>query len=314
MAGRVCVIGSLNMDMVVRAQRLPVPGETVAGGSFRTFPGGKGANQAVAAARMGARVTMIGRLGADASGTEMRKVLGREGVDLTAVRTAAGVPTGVALITVDEESGENTIVGVGGANLLVSPQDVRGVAGLIRSAEVLLMQLEVPVDAVEAATSLAHGVGRTVILNAAPAQTLPEPLLGSIDVLIVNETEAAVLAGQDAIEDPAALAEALRRCGPGAVVLTRGSRGAVVAEQGGITVVPSVSVTATDTVGAGDAFCGTVAAMRAEGRPLVQAVRIGCVAGALATAAPGAIPSLPTREAVGELLAAKEADRPAAEA
>jgi len=305
MAGRVCVIGSANMDMVVRAQKLPAPGETVVGGSFHTSPGGKGANQAVAAARMGARVTMVGRLGADASGTELRKVLSREGVDLTAVRTAAGVPTGVALITVDEESGENTIVGVGGANLLVSPEDVRDVAGLIRSAEVLLMQLEVPVETVEAATSLARAAGRMVILNAAPAQPLPESLLSSLDVLIVNETEAAAIAGAESADDPEQLAETLRGKGPAAVVLTLGGRGAIVAEQSGTTVVPSIKVAATDTVGAGDAFCGTLAAMRAEGKSLAQAVRIGCIAGALATTKPGAISSLPTREAVGEILAAK---------
>ena len=305
MAGRVCVIGSANMDMVVRARRLPRPGETVVGGSFHTCPGGKGANQAVAAARMGARVTMVGRLGADASGTELRKVLAREGVDLTAMRTATGVSTGVALITVDEDSGENTIVGVGGANLLVSPEDVRGVAGLIRSAEVLLMQLEVPVETVETATNLAHGVGRKVILNAAPAHPLPESLLRALDVLIANETEAAALAGEESAGDPEQLAEAILSKGPVAVVLTLGGRGAIVAEQSGTTVVPSIKVAATDTVGAGDAFCGTVAAMRAEGKSLAQAVRIGCIAGALATTKPGAIPSLPTREAVGEILAAK---------
>ncbi|MDQ7013788.1 MAG: ribokinase [Planctomycetota bacterium] len=313
MAGRVCVIGSANMDMVVRAQKLPAPGETVVGNSFHTSPGGKGANQAVAAARMGARVTMVGRLGADASGTELRKVLSREGVDLTAVRTAAGVPTGVALITVDEDSGENTIVGVGGANLLVSPEDVRAVAGLIRSAEVLLMQLEVPVETVEAATTLARGAGRMVILNAAPAQPLPQSLLSSLDVLIINETEAAAIAGEASADDPEQLAETLRGTGPAAVVLTLGGRGAIVAEQSGTTVVPSIKVAATDTVGAGDAFCGTVAAMRAEGKSLAQAVRIGCIAGALATTKPGAISSLPTREAVreavgeavGEILAAK---------
>ncbi len=293
------------MDMVVRARTLPRPGETVVGGSFQTSPGGKGANQAVAAARMGARVTMVGRLGADASGTELRKVLGREGVDLTAVRTAAGVPTGVALITVDEDSGENTIVGVGGANLLVSPEDVRGIAGLIRSADVLLMQLEVPVETVEAATSLAHDAGRMVILNAAPARPLAESLLAALDVLIVNETEAVAIAADHTVDDPEQLAEVLLGKGPAGVVLTLGGRGAIVAEQGGTTVVPSIKVAATDTVGAGDAFCGTLAAMRAEGKTLAQAVRIGCIAGALATTAPGAIPSLPTREAVGELLAAK---------
>ena len=304
MTGRVCVIGSANMDMVVRAPTLPTPGETLLGESYRTFPGGKGANQAVAAARMGARVTMIGRVGADASGTELRKVLGREGVDLTAMRTAAGVSTGVALITIDAH-GENTIVAVGGANLLVSPEDIKGVAGLIRSAEVLLMQLEVPLDAVEAAAQLAHGAGRRVILNAAPARPLPDTLLRLLDVLIVNEAEAASLTKRPIDTAPEQLAKALLALGPNAVIITLGKRGALVADASGTSTVPSVPVTATDTVGAGDAFCGTVAAMLAEDKTLAHAVRVGCVAGALAATKPGAIPSLPTRAAVGEILAAK---------
>lgn len=292
------------MDMVVRAPSLPTPGETLLGESYQTFPGGKGANQAVAAARMGARVTMVGRVGADASGTELRKVLGREGVDLTAMRTAAGVSTGVALITIDAQ-GENTIVAVGGANLLVSPEDIQGVAGLIRSAEVLLMQLEVPLDAVEAAARLAHGAGRRVILNAAPARPLSDALLGLLDVLIVNEAEAASLTKRPIDTPPEQLAKALLALGPGAVIITLGKLGALVADASGCNTVPTIPVTASDTVGAGDAFCGTVAAMLAEDKTLAHAVRVGCVAGALAATKPGAIPSLPTRAAVGEILAAK---------
>lgn len=303
MTGRVCVLGSLNMDLVVRAPRLPGPGETLGGGCFNTYPGGKGANQAVAAARMGARVTMIGRVGNDAYGADLRKVLGREGVDLTALRSAAGVSTGVALITVGETDGENTIVVAGGANLKVTPQDAEGVGGLIRSAEVLLMQLEVPIEAVMRATRLAHDTDRLVVLNAAPAMELPEELLRSLDVLIVNEVEAASLAGGGGGEGEAeSLARALLEKGPRAVVVTLGARGALVAEASGVKMVPSVEVEARDTVGAGDAFCGAVAAMLAEGRPLGEAVRVGCVAGALAATVAGAIPSLPTRQAVGDRL------------
>lgn len=305
MTGRVCVIGSANMDMVVRAPRLPAAGETIAGTSFRTVPGGKGANQAVAAARMGARVNMVGRVGADASGTELRKVLSREGVDLTAMRNSAGVPTGVAMITVDETTGENTIVVVGGANLLVTPADIQGVAGLIRSAEVLLMQLEVPTETVEAAITLAHDTGRKAVLNAAPARHLPDSLLRAIDVLIVNETEAAQLTSHSPDTDPKQLAKALLATGPAAVIITLGKHGALVADARNTTAVPSIPVNATDTVGAGDAFCGGVAAMLAEDKSLAHAARVGCVAGALAATKPGAIPSLPTRAAVGELLTTK---------
>lgn len=305
MTGRVCVIGSANMDMTVRADRLPAPGETLHGSSFKTSPGGKGANQAVAAARMGARVTFVGRVGADASGTELRKALGREGVDLTALRTAADVSTGVALITVDEQSGENTIVVVGGANMRVTPEDVRGVGGLIRSAEVLLMQLEVPVDAVEAATAQAHASGRKVVLNAAPARPLPESLLRALDVLIVNRPEAAELVGSPGDTSPEELAGALLKLGPTAVIVTLGASGAIIADADGQALVPSVGVHAVDAVGAGDAFCGSIAAMLAEGRALREAVRVACVAGALATTRQGAIPSLPSRSAVGEVLTSK---------
>jgi ribokinase len=303
MAGRVCVIGSANMDLVVRTPRLPKPGETILGGPFEMFPGGKGANQAVAAARMGAQVSFVGRVGADAYGTELRTALSREGVDLTTLRATAGVATGVALITVDESGGENTIVVAGGANKRVSRDDVHAVSGLIRSADVLLMQLEVPVDVVAAAAAVARSTGRKVVLNAAPAVELPEGLLATVDVLIVNRGEAA--AGVGAVADVRSrdLAKRLLDLGPRAVVITLGPRGALVADSRGVEHVPSIEVEAVDTVGAGDAFCGTLAAMLAEGKALAQAARAGCIAGALAAAKQGAIPSLPTREAVGRVLA-----------
>ncbi|MBK7405185.1 MAG: ribokinase [Phycisphaerales bacterium] len=301
MVGRVCVIGSANMDLVVRSPRLPAPGETLLGGPFETFPGGKGANQAVAAARMGARVTMVGRVGTDAYGSELRSVLSREGVDLTALRAAAGVSTGVALITVDASTGENTIVVAGGANLRVCPEDIEAVAGLIRSADVLLMQLEVPLGVVSAAAKIAHASGRQVVLNAAPAQALPAELLALVHVLIVNASEAATLTGLPAGRDPGELAGALQRSGPRAVVVTLGRIGALLCDASGCRPVSSVEVEAVDTVGAGDAFCGALAAMLASGVPLDEAAQVGCIAGALAATKAGAIPSLPTRDAVGRL-------------
>lgn len=312
MPGRVCIVGSVNMDLVVRAPRLPGAGETIAGGPYRTFPGGKGANQAVAAARMGAAVSFVGRVGADAYGTELRSVLSREGVDLTALRATAGESSGVALITVAEETGENTIVVVGGANAKLTAADIQGVSGFIRLADVLLMQLEVPAEAVAAAAGIAHLSGRKVVLNAAPAGDLSDELLRSVDVLIVNAGEAAQLAGLKASHslhesDPVGLAGLLLERGPGAVVVTLGAAGAVVAEGDAVRKVRSIEVEPVDTVGAGDAFCGCLAAMLAEGKSLVDAARVGCVAGALAATKAGAIPSLPQRETVRERLKQQDA-------
>lgn len=312
MPGRVCIVGSVNMDLVVRAPRLPGAGETIAGGPYRTFPGGKGANQAVAAARMGAAVSLVGRVGTDAYGTELRSVLSREGVDLTALRATAGESSGVALITVAEGSGENTIVVVGGANARLTPEDIQGVSGFIRLADVLLMQLEVPVETVAAASGIAHLSDRKVVLNAAPARDLPDELLRSVDVLIVNAGEAAHLAGMGADHslhesDPVRTAQALLERGPGAVVVTLGAAGALVAEGDAVRKVRSIEVEPVDTVGAGDAFCGCLAAMLAEGKSLVDAARVGCVAGALAAMKAGAIPSLPQREAVRERLKQQDA-------
>lgn len=304
MAGRVCVIGSANMDLVVRTPRLPAPGETILGGPFRTFPGGKGANQAVAASRMGAQVMLVGRVGADTYGNELRSVLSREGVDLTALRAAAGVASGVALITVDDASGENTIVVAGGANRCVTSEDIEGVAGLIRSADVILMQLEVPIEPVAAAARLAAASGRRVVLNAAPAAELPAELWECLGVLVVNRGEGAVLAGESERTPPERLAQSLLDRGVSGVVITLGAEGAIVAEKAITKHIPSIEVEAADSVGAGDAFCGALAAMLAEGRSLVDAAKIGCVAGALAATRPGAIPSLPMRAAVRETIAA----------
>ncbi len=310
MPGRVCIVGSINMDLVVRTPAFPAPGETLAGGPFQTFPGGKGANQAVAAARMGAGVSIVGRVGADVYGNELRAVLAREGVNLAALRTTAGESTGVGLITVDESTGENTIVTVGGANQHLVADDIRSISGFIRSADVLLMQLEVSLDAVAAAADIAHLSNRMVVLNAAPACGLPDSFLNAIDVLIANENEAVQLAGAPEKTHADDLAQALLARGPRAVLITLGAKGAVVADAAGFEVIPSVTVDAIDTVGAGDAFCGSVAAMLSEGKSLHDAVRIGCVAGALASTRHGAIPSLPTREAVGRLLTKSELPLP----
>ena len=209
----------------------------------------------------------------------------------------------MALITVADDTAENTIVVVGGANLHLTAEDIRGIAGFLRSADVLLMQLEVPTEAIAAAADIAHQSGRKVVLNAAPARELPDELLAEIDVLIVNAGEAAYLAGQPGDTDGAALAAALLARGPRAVVITLGPAGALLAEHETCRKIRTLDIHAVDTVGAGDAFCGSLAAMLAEGKSLIDAAKVGCAAGALAATKPGAIPSLPMRAAVREVLA-----------
>lgn len=298
MPARVCVLGSVNMDLVARAPRLPEPGETVLGGPFGAFPGGKGANQAVAAARMGAAVAFIGRVGADSNGRALRGALAREGLDLSALSETREAATGVALITVDASRGENTIVVASGANHTLTARDVEAGAGLIRSAGVLLLQLEVPPEANEAGAEIARAAGRPIVLNAAPSSRLGQDMLEAVQVVVANRGEAASLASLAPDVPPEVLARELLRLGAKSAVVTLGSDGAVVAAGGEVLPVETPGVEAVDTVGAGDAFCGALAAMLAEGRDLADAARIGCVAGALATTTPGAIPSLPVRDAV----------------
>jgi len=302
-SGTVCVVGSINMDLVVRTPRLPAPGETILGGPFETFPGGKGANQAVAAARMGARVSMVGRIGADDYGQTLRALLVREGVDATAIRATAGTATGVGVILVDERTGENTIVVAPGANARLTPDDVETVAGLVRSAAVLLVQLETPFETVATAIRIARGAGRRVALNAAPAAAVPEEMLRQTDLLIANRGEAALLTDGEEDDDPQALARNALRLGSAAVVVTAGPEGACLATKDASLRVPSIPVRAVDSTAAGDAFCGAVAAWLAAGRSAEEAVRAGCVAGALAATRAGAIPSLPKAEDVGVSLA-----------
>lgn len=300
MTGRVCIVGSINMDLVVRTPRLPAPGQTLMGGPFDRFPGGKGANQAVAAARAGAIVAMIGAVGDDEHGVTMRKTLADNGVDVSRVVSQANTATGVALITVDE-AGENTIVVAPGANALVRSASVDSGVDAIRDADVVLAQLEVPLDAVQRAAMRARDVGAKVVLNAAPARALPSDLLAQLDVLIVNRGEAACIAGRSEADDPEALAKSLQGLGVPEVVITLGGDGALHA--GARTIrVPAFPVEPIDTVGAGDAFAGAFAAAMSEKIPTENALRFAAVAGALATTRHGAIPSLPTRDEIMRLL------------
>ena len=304
MPARVTVVGSLNMDLVVRAPRIPRPGETIIGGEFRTVPGGKGANQAVAAARLGAQVAMVGRVGGDAFGGLLLENLAAAGVDPAFVTRDPQAATGVALIEVDD-AGQNSIVVVSGANMRLAPADVEAAAAAIGVADVLLLQLESPLETVTRAAQVAHARGVTVILNPAPARPVPAGLLGLVDVLIPNESETALLTGLPVgdQEEAQAAAAALRRMGVATVILTLGERGALLAYEGGAELFPAFDVTPVDTTAAGDAFVGGLAVALAEGRPLREAVRWGNAAGALATTRLGAQPSLPTRQALDDMLA-----------
>ncbi len=313
MSGRVVVVGSVNVDLVLRAERLPVPGETVTGGVFERHDGGKGANQAVAAARLGRPTLFIGALGDDAFGHEARRVLEREGVDTSAVRTIPGQATGVALILVDRQ-GENLIAVASGANGLLDGPSVREALGRLGSlrGDVVLVSHEIPTATVREALRIARAEGALTILNPAPAAGLDRSTLGLADFLTPNRSELAALTAaetrragrrQGAGKDPAQLARELIEPsaeGPGvgqAVIVTLGSAGALLvrAERPDQPIeVPAFKVRPLDTTGAGDAFNGALAAGLAAGRSLEEAVRRAVVAGALATTRVGAREGMPS--------------------
>jgi ribokinase len=305
---RLAVLGSVNMDLVVRTPRFPLPGETLLGHGFRTVPGGKGANQAVAARRLGAEVSLVGRVGDDGFGQALHAGLAREGVDTAQLTVTPGESTGVALITV-EDGGENTILVVPGANARVSPEDVDAACVALEGASALLLQLETPLPAVQRAVERASARGVRVLLNAAPAQPLPASLLAQVDVLVVNETEAALLAGTASSRAvPEEDARTLLGAGARSVVVTLGREGALlVGRDGRRLTVPGFPVRAVDTTAAGDAFVGAFAVALAEGRAERDALVRGCAAGALAVTREGAQPSLPMREKVEAFLALQRA-------
>jgi ribokinase len=291
----VCVVGSLNLDLVVAVDHHPVPGETVIGGPAARHPGGKGANQAVAAARLGQAVSMVGRVGMDEAGETLLAALRGDGVDVRHVRRMDGEPSGIALITVDP-AGENAIVVSPGANAHVDAEDVQAADEALAGADVLLLGHEVPAEAVAAAAAAARG---RVVLNPAPARPVDPEVLRRVDVLVPNRGELAVLAGARVpadVEEAAALAARLP--GVAAVVVTLGVDGAVVVEGGRVERVPAVEADAVDTTAAGDAFCGALADALARGADLVEAARWAARCAAVATTRHGAQPSLPTRDAV----------------
>lgn len=299
--GRVLVLGGSNTDLVCRAPRLPVPGETLNGTSFSVYAGGKGANQAVAAARAGARVSFFGAIGTDEFGQQRRTDLERDGIDLTHLSVISGASSGVALIAVDDR-GENQIIVVDGANGLVSNESIDAAID-DGPWDVLLVVLEVPFEIVrETITRLAGKC--EVILNAAPFDERAAELLPMVDVLICNEIEAAGLLQREVTHD-SALSDAvdLQTLGPAHAVITLGANGVAAAGVADSWHEPARPAEVIDTTGAGDSFCGALAAWLSEGKSLREAVRAGAVAGALAVAHAGAQPSLPTRAEIERLLA-----------
>lgn len=298
--GKVLVVGSLNMDLIVRTHGLPRPGQTVAGANFATAPGGKGANQAVAAARLGAYVNMVGCVGGDANGRALRQALLDDGVDCEGVLSAPEVPTGVALITVDTR-GQNTIVIVAGANGSLTAEQVDAFESLILAADVVVCQLEVPEAVVGHTLARAHALGKMVILNPAPVSgPLPAQWLPWIDYLVPNESEAQLLSGVSVVgkEGAQAAAQALIARGAGKVVVTLGEAGALLASANGVEHFPAFKVTPVDATAAGDTFIGALAAALAQGCAEVEAIRFAQQAAALSVTVEGAQPSIPDRQKV----------------
>lgn len=299
---RIVVVGSSNTDMIVRAPRLPRPGETVLGGQFAQAPGGKGANQAVAAARLGAHVTFIARVGTDIFGASAVAGFDDEGIDTSRIIRDPDTPSGVALIGVDEATGENAISVAPGANARLSVADIEAARETIQNADMVICQLEIPLATVQAALTLARAARVPAILNPAPAQALPREMLALASFLTPNETEAALLSDLD---NPADSAQALLKQGAGAVIVTLGGQGAQLAATSGETQIIRGRAIAhvVDTTAAGDCFTAALGVALAEGEALPQAVAFAHAAAALSVTRAGAQPSLPSRAEVARFMA-----------
>jgi ribokinase len=296
----ILVIGSLNADLVVRAPRFPAPGETISGEDLAIIPGGKGANQAVAASRQGMSVAMVGSVGNDSFGPTLLQNLKDNKVDISHVRSG-DTATGTAIIVVDE-AGQNSIVLSPGANGSVAPADVDVLS--FQDVDTILLQLEIPLETVIRAAGLARQNGLRVILNPAPARPIPNNLLADIDILVPNESELHTLTGVSItdIDSVVAAAKALLAKGVTTVIVTLGSKGSLVVTDGSTVHIPAYDVDVVDTTAAGDAFIGGLAAALLKGKSLVEAVRYGNASGALATTKFGAQPSLPTTKEVENLI------------
>jgi ribokinase len=301
--GRVVVAGSINMDVVATAERHPAVGAPVAGKEVLYFPGGKGANQAVAAAKLGAATTLIGRLGADAFGRQLRIFLKGEGVDIGLVRDNAEAHTGTAIITLADA--DNTIVVIPGANGLVSADDVA--AAPLATGDVAVSQFEIPLPAITAFFERARAAGATTILNPAPARRVDAALLGLVDILVLNETELGLLAGKSLSKDDAIACfvdagRSLQANERQTICVTLGKRGVMVLADGKARMVRGRAVTAVDTTGAGDCFVGALAAQLAKGASLRDAARYANIAASICVQRMGAAPSMPTAAEVADVL------------
>ena len=301
---KIVVVGSFNMDLVIRAERRPQKGETLIGQEFGMFIGGKGSNQAIAAARLGAGVTMIGRLGTDLFGDTFLSEFAKEKIDTRFVVRDTEVGTGVASPVIDAD-GDNSIIIVPRANMRLSVEDVERMSGQIADADVLLLQLEVPIETSQRAAEIARANGAKVILNPAPARELPDSFLAQVDVLTPNEIETEFLSKVAVSDDEGAqrAAQVLLDKGISTTVLTLGERGALLLTGDQSKLVPAYKVNVIDTTAAGDAFCGALATALATGETIEDSVAFANAAGALAVTVFGAAPSMPTAEQVQAFLA-----------
>ncbi len=303
MKKRIVVIGSSNTDMIIKIDRIPRPGETVIGGHFSTAPGGKGANQAVAAARAGGDVAFVGRVGNDIFGNEALKGFVADNIDIEHIIKDTTAPSGVASIFVDR-NGQNSIAVACGANANLSPADIEAAEKTIASADILVMQLETPIETVTAAAVMAHADGVKVILNPAPAQPLTDDLLKTVSILTPNETEAELLTGIgiENEDDARKAAQALLARGVATVMVTLGENGVIIATADCVKRVDAFKVDPVDTTAAGDAFNGALAVAIAEGSRLEKAVLFANAAAAMSVTKLGAQPSAPRRDEIDEFL------------
>ena len=300
----ICVVGSANVDLTFRTARLPRPGETVAGYSLVVGMGGKGGNQAVAAARLGASVAFVARVGNDAYGAEAIRAYQAEGIDATFIRQDANLPTGTAAIVVDDAA-ENCIIAVPGANAGLTPEDVRKASAVIQQADVVICQLETPLEATLEAFRLARAAGILTVLTPAPVMELPDQLLRLCDVCVPNQTEMELLAGMPVKSQSEARAAAnlLRTRGVRTVVVTMGDSGALLVDEAGAMQVPAVEVVAVDPTGAGDAFTAALAVSLAKGSELREAARRASVVAAITVTRLGTQTAFPSLAEVEELMA-----------
>jgi len=293
---KIIVVGSTNMDMVVKTTHIPVPGETVLGGSFFMNPGGKGANQAVAVARLGGDVTFVSKMGNDVFGKQSFQLLEEEGINTAYIVSDDELPSGVALITVDE-SGQNSIVVAQGANATLIPADIQEVLQEIETCTIVLLQLEIPMATVEFLVEYASAKQTTVILNPAPAAHLSDALLQHIDIITPNESEASILSGIPVtdMESAKQAALAIQKLGVKTVIITLGPKGALILDRSEFHVVPARVVETVDSTAAGDVFNGGLAVALAEGKSITEAVGFACEAAAFSVTRLGAQSSIPYR-------------------